>query len=158
MKGISEFKDWLVSKGAISLGLTSEWEVLRVKTCHGTLVVYRDKHGKETWPSDLQSLLNSFNKNESISSISPDKKPRSNQRHQVKALIERDGNSCWFCGLDFSEWKDDRVTIEHLVPKAHGGPDHISNLVLSCEPCNKKAGTLSVAEKVDLRELSGGSK
>ncbi len=46
----------------------------------------------------------------------------------------------------------DDITIEHLVAKAFGGPDHISNLVLACDDCNQAVGTLSVSEKVAIRE------
>jgi len=48
---------------------------------------------------------------------------------------------CAYCGLhiDFDEsWH-----IEHVVPKAQGGSDHIYNLFMACRKCNlkKKART-----------------
>jgi 5-methylcytosine-specific restriction endonuclease McrA len=43
-------------------------------------------------------------------------------------------------------------TIEHLVPVAHGGPNHLSNCFLAHKRCNAAAGTLSAAEKVRLRD------
>jgi hypothetical protein len=33
--------------------------------------------------------------------------------------------------------------VDHLVPKASGGPDHLSNYVPSCERCNISKGTRS---------------
>jgi hypothetical protein len=50
---------------------------------------------------------------------------------RVIALIERDGPECAYC---------DRVPInyhvDHFIPKAKGGPDRLSNLVLACPRCN----------------------
>jgi hypothetical protein len=36
------------------------------------------------------------------------------------------------------------------MQKSAGGPDHIANMALSCQPCNRAAGALSVFEKVNL--------
>ena len=33
------------------------------------------------------------------------------------------------------------LEIEHIVPRAHGGSDHESNLWLSCSLCNRYKGT-----------------
>lgn len=44
------------------------------------------------------------------------------------------------------------VSIEHLVPKAHGGPTHLSNLFLAHKSCNAKAGHLSASEKLKIRD------
>ena len=30
------------------------------------------------------------------------------------------------------------LQLEHIVPKARGGSDRVSNLALACEPCNQK--------------------
>lgn len=62
-------------------------------------------------------------------------------------LMARDGDGCFYCGktLDFRS-----CTIEHLVSLAAGGPDHASNLALSCPGCNAHAGHLSAAEKMRL--------
>jgi 5-methylcytosine-specific restriction endonuclease McrA len=32
------------------------------------------------------------------------------------------------------------VTIEHIVPRFHGGTDELENLALSCGPCNHTKG------------------
>jgi len=38
------------------------------------------------------------------------------------------------------------LQIEHLVPKARGGSNRISNLTLACEPCNHRKGSQTAAE------------
>lgn len=37
-----------------------------------------------------------------------------------------------------------------VVPIAHGGPDHISNMVLAHRKCNEEAGHLSGREKIEI--------
>lgn len=38
------------------------------------------------------------------------------------------------------------LQLEHIVPKARGGSDRVSNLALACEPCNREKGTQTAAE------------
>ena len=38
------------------------------------------------------------------------------------------------------------LQMEHLIPRARGGSDRVSNLVLACEPCNLKKGTQTASE------------
>jgi len=70
----------------------------------------------------------------------------------VRTLVERDGLWCWFCEIGFLSEDSGEVTLEHLVARAHGGPNHLSNYVLACPDCNSQVGTLSVSEKVQFRE------
>ncbi|OLY45074.1 HNH endonuclease [Bartonella apis] len=147
---VEKFGDWLVSNGGVLLATTSPWEVIRVKTNSGVLIAYRDKFGRQTWKGELSRLRAAFLEGQPIKSISPNLKPRKNQRYQIAAISKRDGQKCWFCGKPLPNV--DKITIEHLVAKAFGGPDHISNLVLACDACNQEVGTLSVSEKVAIRE------
>lgn len=50
-----------------------------------------------------------------------------------KAIFERDKNTCQYCGHRSS--KED-LTIDHVIPRSHGGTDTWENLVLACIPCN----------------------
>lgn len=52
--------------------------------------------------------------------------------------------------LNMSEKTD--ATLEHLVARAKGGPDHMDNLVLVHEECNKKVSNLPLIEKIKIRE------
>ena len=45
---------------------------------------------------------------------------------------------CVYCG---NEYKYDELEIEHMIPKARGGPDHIRNCQLACGSCNLAKGT-----------------
>jgi hypothetical protein len=48
-------------------------------------------------------------------------------------LLEKWRRQCGYCGA-----KDKRLEVDHIVPRSHGGSDRVSNLTLSCEPCNNK--------------------
>ena len=66
--------------------------------------------------------------------------------------MKRDGQLCFFClkpvGVD--------ITVEHLIALVDSGPDHLSNKVLAHSVCNQKAGSLSVMEKIQVRESNLG--
>jgi 5-methylcytosine-specific restriction endonuclease McrA len=38
------------------------------------------------------------------------------------------------------------LQVEHLVPKSRGGSDRASNLVIACDPCNKRKGARTAEE------------
>ena len=62
--------------------------------------------------------------------------------YQVREyLLHKWGRTCAYCNK-----KDVPLQIEHLVPRARGGSDRISNLTLSCGPCNQKKGNQTAAE------------
>ena len=68
------------------------------------------------------------------------KKPRQMDRRQrMEAILERDGDLCVWCSVQF----DDRLnpaTTEHLVPSIKGGPSWIENEVAACRRCNNERG------------------
>jgi 5-methylcytosine-specific restriction endonuclease McrA len=65
-----------------------------------------------------------------------------------KNILRRDGHSCQYCGRT-----DTMLTVDHIIPKAKGGPDSWENLVAACVSCNNKKGdrTLHEAEMTLLR-------
>jgi 5-methylcytosine-specific restriction endonuclease McrA len=56
-------------------------------------------------------------------------------------LLEKWGRKCAYCGKE-----NVPLQVEHIVPKARGGSNRVSNLTLACEPCNQKKGTKTAAE------------
>ncbi len=56
-------------------------------------------------------------------------------------LLEKFNRTCVYCGA-----KNVPLQVEHVVPKAKGGSNRISNLTLACDACNKAKGTLSLEE------------
>ncbi|MFF7882000.1 RNA-guided endonuclease IscB [Streptomyces sp. NPDC020794] len=56
-------------------------------------------------------------------------------------LLEKWGRRCVYCGKSGVP-----LQIEHIHPKASGGSDRVSNLTLSCAPCNQTKGSRSVED------------
>jgi 5-methylcytosine-specific restriction endonuclease McrA len=56
-------------------------------------------------------------------------------------LLNKWGRKCTYCAKG-----DVPLQIEHIVPKAKGGSNQISNLCLACEPCNLKKGAQDIAQ------------
>lgn len=56
--------------------------------------------------------------------------------YEVKEyLLEKFGRICAYCDAP-----DRPLETEHIVAKANGGSNRISNLTLACRPCNEKIG------------------
>jgi len=47
----------------------------------------------------------------------------------------RDNYTCGYCGI-----KSRKMTVDHVVPKAHGGKNSFENTVCACKKCNNKKG------------------
>jgi len=56
-------------------------------------------------------------------------------------LLEKWGRKCAYCGAE-----NVPLEVEHLVPKARGGSNRVSNLTLACRPCNQAKGSQTAAE------------
>ena len=64
------------------------------------------------------------------------------QGYEVREfLLERFDRQCAYC-----DKKNIPLQVEHVVAKAHGGSNRISNLVLACESCNRKKGIKSLGD------------
>ncbi len=62
--------------------------------------------------------------------------------YEVKEyLLEKWDRSCSYCGAQHVP-----LEVEHLVAKARGGTDRVSNLCLACDPCNDAKGTRDLRE------------
>ena len=58
-------------------------------------------------------------------------------REGIKA---RDGYCCNYCG------SSENLTIDHVRPRALGGPTNSLNCVTACRPCNQAKGTMQLEE------------
>jgi hypothetical protein len=134
----------LKERGAEILAPTNPYEVLRFRTSKGVGVIYRGKRG-ETWNAEALAAREVIDSG--TGSLAPVAvKGRRRDKGTVDALLSRDGEACFFCGRAL----DGDITVEHLVPVAHGGPNHVSNLFLAHAACNQAAGHMAAPEKVAL--------
>lgn len=146
------FRAWLSERGAEVLEPTNPFEVIRFRANGQTSVIYRNKKGHvSSWTGEAREAFKAFRSN---GGWRGNKRTRRRQMTpQQRAIRERDGDDCFFCG----EFVDpDDTSVEHLCSLTHGGPHHVANLVLAHPDCNREAGNLSVAEKVRLRERMRG--
>jgi 5-methylcytosine-specific restriction endonuclease McrA len=56
-------------------------------------------------------------------------------------LLEKWQRTCAYCSKEHIP-----LQIEHIVPKARGGSNRVSNLCLSCEKCNLAKGTKAITD------------
>ena len=56
-------------------------------------------------------------------------------------VLEKWNRTCAYCGATGLP-----LQVEHIVARAKGGTDRVSNLALACEPCNRKKGTQDIRE------------
>jgi 5-methylcytosine-specific restriction endonuclease McrA len=56
-------------------------------------------------------------------------------------LLEKFNHTCAYCNKT-----DVPMEIEHINPRSRGGSNRISNLTLSCRPCNEKKGNQTASE------------
>jgi 5-methylcytosine-specific restriction endonuclease McrA len=56
-------------------------------------------------------------------------------------LLEKWERRCAYCGASGRP-----LEVEHIIPKARGGSNRVSNLTLACVPCNQAKGTRTALE------------
>ena len=63
------------------------------------------------------------------------------KRVSRKMVLARDKYTCQYCNRHRTQLrKDERLTIEHVKPKAKGGQTTWDNIVTACNTCNWKKG------------------
>lgn len=144
---ISDFKEWLVARGAEVLIPTSEWELVRFRANGITSIWYRDSKEVYTHTGEMGAALAAFTANEPWRGAEATKRV-AKPSTEIRTLIKRDGDACFLCGLPLGQ----DITTEHLVAITHGGPNHIANKVLAHEVCNHEMNHRSVMEKIRMRE------
>jgi len=136
----------VVKNGGERLAATNPWEVARFRTLYGVGVIYRNSRGRQTWTPEAEMARDHLKAQKGrlapVTVVGRTNGPR--KRAQVLRILQRDGHQCFLCGLPLEA----DITIEHLVPLAHGGPNHISNLFCAHYECNRDVGHMSAPEKI----------
>ena len=58
-----------------------------------------------------------------------------------KNILQRDQNSCQYCG-----YKGDKLSIDHVIPRSRGGLDTWENVTTACLSCNVFKGNKTPEE------------
>jgi len=61
-----------------------------------------------------------------------------------EVLYKRQWGKCIYCGMSLPSYHHGH--LDHIVPVADGGSDEVSNLQLTCMPCNGYKSSMSHAE------------
>jgi hypothetical protein len=151
---IEKLKKYIVDNGGEILKSGNIYEFCRFKVDGVTSVIYSNKsgfigsgfqgQGKLIWEAwwAQKPFPSTAHKNKK-------KMTFKKKCHIINGLVEREGPFCFYCQQPLEEHQS---TIEHLIPKSAGGLNHMSNYALACVPCNQAAGSLSLMEKIKLRE------
>ncbi|SNS48772.1 HNH endonuclease [Geodermatophilus pulveris] len=68
----------------------------------------------------------------------PDRPRRPGRADRLAEAIERDGDTCIWCGRVLGGLVP--PTTEHVVPRLKGGPSWLANEVAACRRCNAERG------------------
>ena len=63
--------------------------------------------------------------------------PRQDVKLNRRNIYARDGNRCQYCGKRFSTAE---LSLDHVVPRSHGGINTWGNIVCCCVKCNVRKG------------------
>lgn len=75
----------------------------------------------------------------------------------IKAVAIRDGMRCCWCsrltGAGIVLYNQRlRPTRDHVIPSSEGGSLHVDNLLLSCQFCNNRRGSMPAVEFLEIAE------
>ena len=144
-----QFHDWLTRQGAQLLPATNPYEYARFIAHGATHVIYEGRRGISAGgfaAECLEAFRNGANLGMGFA-----RKARSSFAKQKLALLQRDGSNCFFCLTPMAE---NEITVEHLVARGKGGPDHLDNLALAHLKCNREADNLPLMKKLEIREAA----
>lgn len=57
--------------------------------------------------------------------------PQEARRLWRNSIREKWEHQCAYCG------SKENITLDHIIPQAKGGTDHITNVICACESCNR---------------------
>jgi 5-methylcytosine-specific restriction endonuclease McrA len=66
-----------------------------------------------------------------------DRLPRTNVKFTRRNIYARDSNRCQYCGKRFAT---SELSLDHVVPRSHGGVSSWANIVCCCVKCNVRKG------------------
>ncbi|MCR4317972.1 MAG: HNH endonuclease [Planctomycetes bacterium] len=88
-------------------------------------------------PEYVRSQRVDFRVPKVIRLYSYDQMPRRVVKFSRRAIFQRDGFKCAYCGKRFSQT---HLSLDHVRPRRDGGPATWDNLVTACVHCNTKKG------------------
>ena len=97
----------------------------KVQVLKATDKIIRNFEGTCAWAAPMVVKLVKF-----VRAVFKNKVP-----FNKKNVCIRDGFECQYCGT-----KTEKLTLDHVVPKCHGGKRVFENIVAACFTCNQTKG------------------
>lgn len=153
------FLEWVESQAWTILSPTNEFEVLRYKSHvydgNGEKIAGKSQvhilwvklNGNLTWSPATQEHYRAFIEQIPYRALVKKNTARVN-RSLVAEIRRRDGDDCFYCCTPCG----DDATVEHLIPRKVGGGNSTHNLALAHQKCNGLAASMTLVEKVKLRD------
>lgn len=140
---LTEFKEYLKSQGIFLQPIHKPEELIRFSDQHGVSILYTANANAKRMTGRMHYAWTCFCQNrqrmQGYRKAVPSK---------VQLLLERDGDECFLCCQKLG----DDITVDHLVAKSKGGPDHLDNYVLMHRRCNNLCEDRSPMWKMRMRE------
>jgi 5-methylcytosine-specific restriction endonuclease McrA len=132
------------TRRAITLVYKKDAEIILGKMHQGVPIDPEYWFSKFTWddwsklkPHDGEKLIqgpdSSWRAPEVIKLLNHDKPPFDRMNFSRRQLWKRDNNTCQYCGCRPGTGE---LTIDHVLPKSHGGKTTWENCVVACIKCN----------------------
>ena len=139
-KNINNYLDAI---GVNHIETTNSYEVARFVVNDEICVIYEGKKGLSGNNKTSNKIIEAF-LNKKLINIQ-DYKRKSLKDKFYDQLISRDGNKCFYSGIEMTR---EQATIEHLIPLSKGGKNNLDNLVLCLKEENNKLANLPLVEKI----------
>ncbi len=139
-KNINNYLDAI---GVNHIETTNSYEVARFVVNDEICVIYEGKKGLSGNNKTSNKIIEAF-LNKKLVNIQ-DYKRKSLKDKFYDQLISRDGNKCFYTGIEMIR---EQATIEHLIPLSKGGKNNLDNLVLCLKEENNKLANLPLVEKI----------
>lgn len=138
-----------------TLVLNRSWQAVNVATVSRAITLVWNEHARIVEPTDfqlydwndwaklrpqddelyVQAVSQRFRVPEVIVLLKFDRLPNARVAFNRRNLFRRDRFTCQYCG---SQPSHDELTIDHVVPRSHGGKSSWANCVLACTDCNHR--------------------
>lgn len=125
--------------------LNSDWSPLHFITDMRAIVLLYSHKAEQVseWDDVIKSPSATMNLPATIRLVNYITKRWRAPRFKRRALFNRDGWTCQYCGEKLN-WST--ITIDHITPRSRGGVTSWQNCVSSCSRCNKKKASLTLEE------------
>jgi 5-methylcytosine-specific restriction endonuclease McrA len=137
-----------------TLVLNRNWQPVNVSTVARALVLLWNESARVVDPADyqtydwhdwaklqpsdgddcIQAVRFRLRVPEVITLTGYDRLPTASVTFSRRNIFRRDHFTCQYCGVQPGS---EELTIDHVVPRSHGGESRWDNCVLSCVECNK---------------------